>query len=278
MTIRLWYQSVTREGRFPAYTAMLRRILDRVKDPETEIEIHGITRQGGTGDQYRYLAFLQSVEILENVQRAIEQKFDAFLIGNIGDPGLREAREIAEFPVLGLGSTAMGVMRTMGESFGLVTINEKFRPRLADMMRQAGALDRLVGMYPMDVPLIMDLERACREADAGAELLRRFEAAADQASRDGAEVILAAGGVVVALVEELGYSRTADGTPVLNAIAALVKQGEAAVRLSRLMGGRYTSKRLTYATPTPREIVAYREAYDAPVYPTVVPPESEGGG
>lgn len=274
MAIKLWYQSVTREGRFPAYTRLLRRVIDRAKDPETEVEVHGITRAGGIGDQYRYLAFLQSVEILENVHRAIEEGFDAFLIGNIGDPGLREAREIADFPVLGLGSTAMAVMRTMGESFGLVTINEKFRPRLNDMMRQTDTLDRLVGLYPMDIPLIVDLERACGDADAGAELLRRFEAAADRASRDGSEVILAAGGVVVALVEELGFHRTADGTPVLNAIAALIKQAEAAVCLSRLMDGGYTSKRLTYAAPGSAEIGTYREAYGARVYPRARPTDS----
>ncbi len=71
--MKLWYQSVTRNGRFPAYNAVLSKVIDRAKDPDTEVEIHGIERQGGTGDQYRYLAFLQSVEILENVHRAIDE-------------------------------------------------------------------------------------------------------------------------------------------------------------------------------------------------------------
>ncbi|MEC7397572.1 MAG: aspartate/glutamate racemase family protein, partial [Pseudomonadota bacterium] len=119
--MKIWYQSVTRNGRFPAYNDVLRRVIDRTKDPDTEVEIQGIERQGGTGDQYRYLAFMQTVEILENVHRAIEEGFDAFLIGNIGNPGLLEAREIAGFPVLGLGEISINVMRTMGEHFGLVT-------------------------------------------------------------------------------------------------------------------------------------------------------------
>ena len=122
--MKIWYQSVTRNGQFPAYNDVLRRVIDQVKEPDTIVEIHGIDRQGGTGDQYRYLAFLQLIEILENVHRAIEQGFDAFLIGNIANPGLLEAREIAEFPILGLGETSIGVMRTMGERFGLITINE----------------------------------------------------------------------------------------------------------------------------------------------------------
>ena len=76
--MKIWYQSVTRNGRFPAYNDVLRRVIDRVKDPDTEVEIQGIERQGGTGDQYRYLAFLQTVEVLENVHRAIEEGLTHF--------------------------------------------------------------------------------------------------------------------------------------------------------------------------------------------------------
>ena len=267
--MKLWYQSVTRNGRFPAYNTVLKRVIDRAKDSDTEVEIHGIERQGGTGDQYRYLAFLQSVEILENVHRAIDEGFDAFLIGNIGNPGLREAREIAEFPVLGLGEASINVMRTMGETFGLVTINEKYRPRLQDVVRDADAERRLAGMYPMDFPRIFDLEEACREESNRTELIRRFGTAGAAASHDGAEVLLAAGGVVMALLADSGIDQIEDGTPVLNGIAALIKQGEAAVRLAQQMRGPYTSKRLSHAAPPQKEIDGYREAYGAHVYPTV---------
>ena len=267
--MKLWYQSVTRNGRFPAYNDVLRRVIDRAKEPDTIVEIHGIERQGGTGDQYRYLAFLQSVEILENVHRAIEEGFDAFLIGNIGNPGLLEAREVADFPVLGLGEASLQVMRTMGENFGLITINEKYKPRLTDMIRHSDSDRRLVGMFPMDFPRIFDLEDACREEANRAELIQRFTAAGDAASSDGAEVILAAGGVVVALLADSGIDRLNDGTPVLNGIAALIKQGEAAVRLSQQMSGSYTSKRLAHATPSQSEIAGFRGAYGARVYPTI---------
>jgi len=265
--MKIWYQSVTREGGFPAYVEILKRLLDRVKEPDTEIEVHGIRRQGGTGDQYRYLAFLETIEILENVHRAVDEGFDAFLIGNIGDPGLREAREIAPFPVLGLGEASQYVAATMGESLGLVTINEKYAPRLMDTLKRAGLHERLAGMYPMNVPDLAQLEAACREPVARQAIVDRFLAGADAAAADGAEVILAAGGVVMVLIAEAGVVAARDGTPVLNGVAALVKQGEAAVKLARLQGGRYTSKRLTYATPKPGpELDGLRKAYGVDVY------------
>ena len=56
--MKLWYQSMSRQKAWGAYNKVLRRILDEVKDPDTEIEVHGITRIGGLADQYRYLEYL----------------------------------------------------------------------------------------------------------------------------------------------------------------------------------------------------------------------------
>ena len=120
----------------------------------------------------------------------------------------------------------------------------------------------------MDFPQIFDLETACRDISKRDELFHCFKSAGEAASRDGAEVILAAGGVVVALLADSGIDQLDDGTPVLNGIAALIKQGEAAVRLSRQMSGSYTSKRLSHATATSRDRRISR-AYNANVYPTV---------
>jgi hypothetical protein len=106
--MRLWYQSMSRQTEWGGYPAVLRSILDKVKDPGTEIHVAGITEIGGVGDQFRYLEYLETGEVLKNVQRAVLEGYDAFLIGNIADPGLREAREIANIPVLGLCESAYG--------------------------------------------------------------------------------------------------------------------------------------------------------------------------
>jgi allantoin racemase len=62
-----------------------------MKDPDTVIDAHGITGVGGAGDHYRYLEYIETGEVLENVGRAVREGYDAFLIGNIADPG-RHAR------------------------------------------------------------------------------------------------------------------------------------------------------------------------------------------
>ena len=60
----------------------------------------------------------------------------------------------------------------------------------------------------------------------------------------------------------------ARNTPILNGITALVKMGEMAVKLDRIMGGRFASKRLQYAPPGPDQIDEIRKYY-GDVYPTV---------
>lgn len=267
--MRLWYQSVTREGSFPAYRQTLDRLLNAAKGDDVEIDVHGIRRQGGTGDQYRYLAFLETVEILENVHRAQEEGYDAFLIGNLFDPGLREAREIADIPIISLGETVMQTAETMGESFGFVSINKKFEPRLHDVLARRRMTDRVAGVSSMQVPSMAELEAAGSDGQAVQALLERFMAAAEETVDAGAEVVIAAGGVVMAIVADQGRFQTASGAPILNGVAALALHAQATVNLRRLMGGVHTSPRLTFSKPSPQEAAGFRNAYGQRVYPGV---------
>ncbi len=121
--MKLWYQSMSHNDSPTAYHETLKGILNQVKDADTEIEVHGIAKVGGSAVQYRYLEYLETGEVMENVQTAMRRGFDAFLIGNIVDPGLRECREIANIPVLGLCETSLHLACMMGANFSLVTVN-----------------------------------------------------------------------------------------------------------------------------------------------------------
>jgi allantoin racemase len=270
--MKIWYQSMTRLDRWGAYARVLPGILDKVKDPGTEIELHGITKVGGIGDQFRYLEFMETQEVLDNVRIAMERGFDAFLIGNTGEPGLREAREIANFPVLGLLESASLTACMMGSSFSFVTINEKYKPRIIEMVRRHGLSERLAGAHRMQLDRILDLDDGFEDPAAKKRILDQFMKAAKRNVDDGAEVVIAAGGVVVALLAHWEVNQTDDGTPVLNSIANLVKMGEAAVKLQRLTGG-FHSKKGTYAPPSPDQILELRKYYGDQIYPTVHPPK-----
>jgi len=269
--VKLWYQSMTRAGAWPGYNERLRGVLDRAKDDGTTIEIHGITKRGGIGDQYRYLEFIEAQEVLENVERATREGFDPFLVGNIGDPGLREAREITDIPVLGLCETSTHLASMMGATFALVTGNEKHAPKILENVFRYGLRDRLHSVRRMTVERLVDLDSGFSDPAVRRRLLDEFSTSAKACADAGAEVVIPAIGVLMALLAEEGVYSVEGRVPVLNGVIALVKMGEAAVRMRRLMGGNWTSKRAMYAAPPPGQIEELRKFY-GPVYPTVKGP------
>jgi allantoin racemase len=263
---------MSRQAEWGGYPRVLREILNKVKDPDTEIHVAGITEIGGIGDQFRYLEYLETGEVLKNVHRAVREGFDAFLVGNIADPGLREAREIADIPVLGLCESAMHVACMMGANFSFVTINEKFTPRVVENVDRYGLRARFVGASRMKIERITDLGVGFEPGEAQDRIIAQFNEAARKNTDNGAEVVIAAGGVVMAMLAHAGIHETADGVPILNGITNLVKLGEAAVKMNRIMGGRFTSKKCLYAPPPPDQIEAFRKHYGADIYPTVKAP------
>jgi hypothetical protein len=48
---------MSRHGEWGSYPRVLRGILEKARDRDTEIHLAGITEVGGIGDQFRYLAW-----------------------------------------------------------------------------------------------------------------------------------------------------------------------------------------------------------------------------
>ncbi len=275
--MRLWYQSMSSSTMWPGYTEALARQLDRIAGDGTTIEIHGIEKQGGIGDNYRYLEHIETREALDNVDRATRAGFDAFLIGNIGDPGLREARELTDIPVLGLCETSCHVACMMGWSFSIVAGNRKFTPRVLENIARYGLQSRLAAVNHMDVARLAALDDGFGDDAARADLIDAFNGAAAMAEDSGAEVIIPAVGVFMTLLSEYGVNRTPGGIPILNGVAALVKMGETAVQLSRLSGIPFTSKYNAYAPPPDGELDELRTVYGPEIFAATGTPSTKPG-
>jgi allantoin racemase len=261
LKMKLWYQSMSRTAAWGGYHQVLTKLINQVKDPETTIELHGITKVGGIADQYRYLEYLESGEVMENAQIAMDQGFDAFLIGNIADPGLRECREIATMPVLGLCESTMHMACMMGASFSLVTLNEKFTARIVENVDRAGLRSRLNSIGRLKMDRILNLKEGFTDPVVRQQIIDSFLEVSQPTIDQGAEVIIPAGGVAMALLADAGVHTAGRGVPILNGVTALIKMGEMAVRMNRLMGGNYVSKRLSNAPPDSDQIDEIRKYY-----------------
>ena len=102
--MRLFYQSLgaSRRSTDGPYAQKLAAILNNAASPGTTVDVHGLAPGKAIADQYRYLEFRDTGEILENGLSAERQGYDAFLIGNIFEPGLHALRELLNIPVIGL--------------------------------------------------------------------------------------------------------------------------------------------------------------------------------
>ncbi|WP_029059251.1 aspartate/glutamate racemase family protein [Stappia stellulata] len=262
--MRIWYQSLGRLDAWGGYPAQLGAMIDRARSPTTEIVLNGTQR--GIAEYHATLAHEAKGDVLRNLRQAVAEQADAFVIGNFFDIGLEEAREVAPFPVLGLGETSIALSHFMGQSYGLICPNAKYAARMERRLR-ADRLDaRLAGLAVLDMPRLTAMGAAFDDPDALARLVEAIGHAVDR-ELGAAEVVVPAGGVVMALMDKAGITRFDTGAPVVNGIAGLIAMAEAATSLSRLNGGTFTSRHLSHARPDMQERKRIDDLYGADIFP-----------
>jgi allantoin racemase len=262
--MKLWYQSLSRETQAVDYATDLREVIDAVVEPGTTVHIQGLRESAGIGAHLRFLEYHDTKEVMYNAMQAEKEGYDAFLIGNITDGGMREARELVNIPVLGFSETSFHLATMMGATFGLVAIAERWKPRLMENVDRYGLRSKLAGIETMETSPI-ELRKAFRNEERRRDTLARFTRAAEKLVAQGAEVIIPAGGEIGVFVIHARMFEL-DRVPIVNGIYELIKMGEMAVKLQALTG-RFTSKRFTYAPPTGDFLERIRQHYGPGVYP-----------
>jgi allantoin racemase len=264
--MRLFYQSLgaSRRSTDGPYARKLAAILRNAAAPDTTVEVHGLGPGKAIADQYRYLEYRDTAEILDNGLKAEREGYDAFLIGNIFEPGMHALRELLNIPVLGLCEASVHLACLMGASFSVVNVNPKFARRVSENIASYGLAGRLVSIDQMEVERAAEFDRAFEDDAARNAVIERFSAAARQGLAKGAECVILAGGIVMTILAD-SLIHEVDGAPVVNGLIALIKIGEA-VNVRSLTGS-FTSKRLTYAPPSGALLDDVRRAYGAEIYP-----------
>ncbi|MCS6801621.1 MAG: aspartate/glutamate racemase family protein [Chloroflexota bacterium] len=268
--MRIWYQypgpvSPFREG---VVFGSVMAILDRVRRPDTDVTIvptaRGITNWSDWWTDY--VRTISDREIVETVAGAGEAGYDGVIIGMSSDPGLHEAKEILDIPVVGLMEAATHFATIWGERFGIVTnafdegvpLAKRYRHR-RHLLARYGVLDRCVGMLPIDMPqqrYLADL--AERRHD---EILTRFEQRSRQLIDQGAEVIIAGDTVLSMAVSGANlFEIPGTGAPVVDLMASAIKLIEALVDLHRAFGI-VRSRAGAYAGPSKETLARVREMF-----------------
>jgi Asp/Glu/hydantoin racemase len=76
--------------------------------------------------------------------------FDAAIIAAFGDPGLFGARELFDFPVVGMAEAAMLTACMLGRRFAVVTFAQALGPWYQECVESHGLAGRLAGIRMLD--------------------------------------------------------------------------------------------------------------------------------
>lgn len=244
--MRIWFQKHAVPGRLPELDGAYERHLRRVAREDTQVSFFSLppeTYQGALPEGYvRYgcVEGLFASFFALQALRAEQEGYDAYVIGTSQDPGLQEARALADIPVLGYGETAAHVACLLGTRFSFVGFIPELAEPIAANMRRYGLQDRLGPFsYIEGGPQLVE------EALQGHPevFVDAFRQAARRALRGGADIIVPGEGIPNEILVAAGVTEV-DGAPIVDANGLLVKMAELMVDLQQL--GVARTSRLSY--------------------------------
>lgn len=147
---------------------------------------------------------------------------DAAVIAAFGDPGLGGARELFPIPVIGLAEAGMLTACMLGRDFSVVTFAQALEPWYRECVAAHGLSARCAGIRTLPGPFT-----AIGDVQEEKESLL-IELACRAVAQDGADVVVLAGAPLAGLAARV---RDKVPVPVIDCVAAAVKQAEALVAL-----------------------------------------------
>jgi allantoin racemase len=225
-----------------------------VKREDTEISIVSLPKGISSMEWMAYpgFRFLNEREILKCALQAEKQGYDGILIANYFESGLWAVRQMASLPVIGFAEPTMFFACTIGNKFATIVANDKFVVDMEKTIDRYGIGARAIDYRPVrPLTLTYNAIMECFREDS-APLINDFRNIARTCIADGAEVIIAGGGLFSIMLTQGGL-REVDGVPVLDPFIISLKNAEMTVDLYK-SGIPVTSRERLYYKPAFNEI------------------------
>ncbi|MEK1888480.1 MAG: aspartate/glutamate racemase family protein [Phyllobacterium sp.] len=152
------------------------------------------------------------------------QNYDACLLACFGEPGIGAAKEVFDFPVVGMAEASIVSALQLGERFAIVTIGERWPGMLRELMRQQSLQERCCGMNSIPGKA---LDLAARPEDARNAVRVLVKRAIVE---EGADVVIIGGAALAGIAQSLQPEWDA---PLVCSFHAGLLQAEAMAGLRR---------------------------------------------
>jgi len=254
---KIWWQSSTRDGGFPAYKKAVEDHAKKYLSDEFTLEMHGVPY--GTSELgWMSFKMINDHEIMHNMLQIEERGFDAVAFGCFQDPVLQETRELIDVPVLAMGQNSLLWAQMYGRRPCIVTYEKVCAEKsLLRLMDDNGMTDRMITPVAFD----LTLDVLGQAFDSPGKVIDLFQQAAQRAVALGADVILPGCGLLNLILSNNGANRVkGTGVPIMDVTAVLMKATETAVILKKL-NGFGVSREGYYAKPNADLISTVRDIY-----------------
>lgn len=243
-----------------AYDGVVHAVLEKAKRPDTELVVDHLAK-GPEFFLYWYFRALATPDIVEHIIDAEKQGYQGVYVACSYEPGVKEAREVVDIPVVGGTVPVVYLARQLGQKFGFITDSELAKVNTYDLFKR----------YKLDIECVaiqevgLSAEEIARDPEKNQQ---RVIEIAQQIVSDGADVIVLGCTIVAAFFTNLrrGLPANLAGIPFLDSNVCSLKTLEMLVDLQEKCGVT-VSRRAYYAKPQDAEKEAFRrnrEIYGLP--------------
>ena len=220
-------------------TEKVAAVIKTVARPETQFVVTQIPHGPESLESY-YDESLAAPYILEAINQANLQGFDAVILAAFCDPALEAAKEISKIPVYGIEETAFSTALLLGNKFGILTEKKHKEAVKVQHIRKHGLEQRFAGVRALNMGVLEIASDPALVKERGIAICRQM------VEEDGAEVI------ILGCASMAGYNAEMEaelGVPILDPVAVAFKIVEGLTEI-----GIHHSKIGLYATPAPKKI------------------------
>lgn len=210
------------------YNEKIAEICRKVARPDTEIVVEN-NKRGIPFIRHAYFQMLMVPDVVERCIQAEKEGFDGVFVSCCFEPGVKEAREVVDIPVVGGSQPGVFLARQLGQKFSFIT----------DTLRADAITYDLFKQYKMDVEMAaldnvgLGVEDVARDPQKNYE---KVVEVARNAVKKGADVIITGCTVVSAFFSEYEPPEDLKKIPIIDANVAAIKTLEMMVDLHQKLG------------------------------------------
>lgn len=236
----------------PTFFESLKGTIDSVKRPDTNVEIYAIPDPLPPEAEmaYWYVHPMMFSAMVPVAKKAERDGCDAVVVGCVGSTDAQYAiKEILDIPVVGIDEASFLMAQVLGQSFSILTYDNKIAAWIDRLVRDRHLEDFCVSVRPANISLSEMMERGSMDKIYN----KILEQAKLAISEDRADVVVNGSAGFAGLAD---YLRKRIDAPVVDAVEAGIKFGEMMADLKKSKN-LLQSKVATYrASPNTDKVLA----------------------